>query len=175
MDRIVRRTVIAVTPLLMDLCLLLSAYSPLFLIGAIRADDDLLRNWLLGLGIGFTLLVLVPITGARSRSARPFRIAEVQSASGEVAAYVATYILPLLVVGDKKPRDLVAYAVCLAVIGVIFVRGRLLHYNPWVFLFLYRVFSVRVGDRGYYLVAKDEPRPGQTINAKLFANRFMLM
>jgi hypothetical protein len=159
----------------MDLCLLLSAFSPLFLIGSVRAEDSALMWWLLGIGVLFTAALLIPVLGAWGRAPRQFRIEKVQSASGEVAAYVATYILPLLVVGDKHPRDLAAYALCLALVGVIFIRGHLLHYNPWIFVFKRQVFSVYVGQNRYYLVAENEPRPDTDITAKLFAGRFLLM
>lgn len=170
-----RREIIAVQLFFMDLCLLLSAFSPLFLIGAVRAEDETLMRWLAGIGVIFTVLILIPILGALSRSARPFKILEVENASGEVAAYIATYILPLLIVGDKHARDFIAYALCLALIGLVFIRGHLLHYNPWIFIFGRRIFSVRVGEKRYYLIANEEPRPGNDIEAKLFAGRFMLM
>ena len=170
-----RREIIAAQSFFMDLCLLLSAFSPLFLIGAVRAEDETLMRWLAGIGVFCTVLILIPILGAQSRSARSFRITEVENASGEVAAYVATYILPLLIVGDKHPRDFIAYGLCLALIGLIFIRGHLLHYNPWIFIFGRRIFSVRIGEKRYYLISKEEPRPGKDINARLFAGRFMLM
>lgn len=170
-----RRKIVALGSFFMDLCLLLSSFSPLFLIGAVRAEDQTLMCWLAGIGIVFTALLLIPVLGAQARAARPFRVTEVESASGEVAAYVATYILPLLIVGDKHARDFIAYALCLALIGLIFIRGHLLHYNPWIFIFGRRIFSVRVGDRRYYLISNKEPRAGQDIDAKMFAGRFMLM
>lgn len=167
--------IIGVGSVFMDLCLCLSAFSPLFLIGAIRAEDEALMGWLIGLGVVFALLLLIPTIGAMSRAPRDFRITKVENASGEVAAYVATYILPLLIVGDKHPRDFIAYAACLALIGLIFIRGHLLHYNPWVFVFGRRIFSVSVGDKRFYLIAKSEPRSDQDVKVKVFGGRFMLM
>lgn len=166
---------IGVGSIFMDLCLCLSAFSPLFLIGAIRADNEVLQGWLIGLGVVFTLLLLIPIIGAMSRASRDFRITKVESASGEVAAYVATYILPLLIVGDKHPRDFIAYAACLALIALIFIRGNLLHYNPWVFLCGRRIFSVSVGNKQFYLIARGDPRSDQDVKVKVFGGRFMLM
>ncbi len=170
----IRHSIVALGSLFMDLCLLLSAYSPLFLIGCIRAEDEAVQQWLLGLGIGFTLLLLIPIIGAMSRAQEAFRIDEVENVSGEVAAYVATYILPFLTVADEKPRDFAAYAALLAFIGIIFIRGHLLHYNPWVFMLGRSIHSIRVGERSYYLIASKRPRVGKDIDARLFAKRFML-
>lgn len=159
----------------MDICLLLSAFSPLFLIGAVRAEDPTLMWWLIGLGVVFTAMLLIPVLGANMRAQRDFRIAKVENASGEVAAYVATYILPLLIVGDKHPRDFAAYGLCLALVGLIFIRGHLLHYNPWIFVYRRQIFSVYVGQSRYYLIADKEPRAGDDIKAKLFGGRFLLM
>jgi hypothetical protein len=171
---LVRRFIVAFTSLLVDLCLLLSAFSPLFLIGRVRAEDNTVQQWLLGIGIGFTLLLVIPIVGALNRAAEDFRVDTVESLSGEVAAYVATYILPLLMASDKKPNDFAAYGLLLAFIGIIFIRGHLLHYNPWIFMFGRSVYSIRVGANTYYLIAKNEPKPGTDVVARLFAKRFML-
>ncbi len=171
---LMRRKIIGREWLSADLCLLLSAFSPLFLIGAVRAQDEKLMFTLLGIGVVFTASLLLPILGAQSRAARSFHITGAESASGEVAAYVATYILPLLLVDDRNVRDFIAYALLLTLIGLIFVRGRLLHYNPWIFVFGRRIYSVRVANKHYYLITDTEPRAEQDINAKLFADRFML-
>jgi hypothetical protein len=157
-----------------DVCLLLSAYSPLFLIAWIRAEDCSVKHWLLGLGAGFTLALAIPVLGAVSRAKEDFKVGQVENAAGEVAAYVATYILPFLVVGDKKPADFAAYALLLTFIGVILVRGDLLHYNPWIFMGGRRIFTVRVADSTYYLISPERPPDDSEISAWSFGGRFLL-
>ena len=169
-----RRTFIALGPTLADVCLLLSAYSPLFLIARIRAEDASVQRWLLGLGIAFTVALAIPILGAVLRAPEDFRVEKVENAAGEVAAYVATYILPFLLVGEKKPADFAAYAALLAFIGVILLRGELLHYNPWIFMCGRRIFTVHVGGHTYYLISPERPADGTDIAARMFGNRFLL-
>jgi hypothetical protein len=173
-DGIVRILVIRLGELFNDICLLLSTYSPLFLIGYVRAEDPNVRTWLLRLGVIFTVLLAFPFIGARFRAKEDYRVTKVDDASGEVAAYVATYILPLLIVGDKQARDFEAYALFLAFIGIILIRGNLLHYNPWVFIFGRRIYTVRVGRRSYYLIAANAPAVDTDIAARPFADRFLL-
>jgi hypothetical protein len=155
--------------------LLLSSYSPLFLIAAIRMECEQTRQCLIWLGTAFTLLLVIPLLATSRSAPEDYKLASVENASGEVAAYVATYILPLLVVSDTRLVDLAAYAVVLMLIGLIMIRGELLHYNPWIFILGRTIHTVRMASgRTYYLVAKRHPQPGSVINARAFAERILL-
>ena len=123
--------------------LLLSSYVPLFVVGAVRFEDGRLRvalGVLVAVGI-WSLISLIRVSTRRvhPREATPTCVRDLSS---EVAAYVATYLLPLMTVADPGPRDLVAYALVLAVIGVVFVNSDLVGVNPLLSLCRYRVFQV---------------------------------
>lgn len=123
--------------------LLLSSYVPLFFVGAVRFDDSWLR---VALGIlvvaGIWSLISLIRVSTRRVHPREATATRVRDLGSEVAAYVATYLLPLMTVAKPGLRDLVAYALVLAVIGVVFVNSDLVGINPLLSLFGYRVFQV---------------------------------
>lgn len=73
--------------------------------------------------------------------ANPRRLVRVRGEGSQVAGYLASYILPLLVVADPSWRDLAAYGGFLAVFCVVSVRAHLLEVNPLLYLYGYRLFS----------------------------------
>jgi len=89
----------------------------------------------------WSLISLIRVSTRRvhPREARP---TSVRDLSSEVGAYVATYLLPLMTVPDPEPRDLIAYALVLTVIGIVFVNSDLVGVNPLLSLWGYRVFQV---------------------------------
>ena len=66
-----RRRIIALGSFFMDLCLLLSAFRLCFLLGRCAAEDKALMYWLAGIGVVFTVLLLIPVLGAQARTPRP--------------------------------------------------------------------------------------------------------
>ena len=85
---------------------------------------------------------------SRRTAGDPVRVAEVEDAGAEVAGYIATYLLPFLTVAEPSPRDLVAYALFLLVIGVVYVRSEMTQINPTLYLLGYTVARVTT-DQGW--------------------------
>ena len=123
--------------------LLLSSYVPLFIVGALRFNNGWLCTFLVCIAVGavWSLVRLVRVSKLRvsSRKATP---TSVRDRSSEVAAYVATYLLPLMTVADPGVRDLIAYAFVLVTLGVVFVNSDLVGVNPLLSFCGYRVFRV---------------------------------
>lgn len=126
--------------------LFISSYSPALLILAVRAYD---RSWTLfwlslGLAIAAALSFYLFIRVTRRRG--PFRanVVELEPRDAELAAYVATYLLPFVVVFGAKPQDVVALALFLAFIGLLWVDSGLIYLNPLLALARYRVYVVRL-------------------------------
>ncbi|MCE2530085.1 MAG: hypothetical protein J4G11_09475 [Acidimicrobiia bacterium] len=123
--------------------LFLSSYVPLFFVGAVRFDDSRLRVFLGFLVIaGIWSLVSLILVSTRRVHPREATSTRVRDLSSEVAAYVATYLLPLMTVPNPSPRDLIAYALVLSVFGVVFVNSDLVGVNPLLSLCGYSVFRV---------------------------------
>jgi hypothetical protein len=69
---------------------------------------------------------------------------EVEDQGGEVTAYLATYLLPLLGAKPSGLNEYAAYIVYFVVLFVVFMRSeRLALVNPTLYLAGYRVFTAR--------------------------------
>jgi hypothetical protein len=146
--------------------LFLSSYAPLFVILAIRFQGAALRGVCAGLaavGLGYLAVVLWVIP--RAAQPRVYPVEEVNDASGEVAGYLATYLVPFVTVTSPSAADVIGYCILALVVLVIFMRSDLAQINPALYLLGRRVASITAGGRSYYLVCRRLPRPPRRIDA----------
>jgi hypothetical protein len=139
--------------------LFLSSYSPAFLILAVRS---LHRSTALFAG---SLAIAVVSAGAfllfvwLARQGGPFRavVEDVEPRDGDLAAYVATYLLPFVVVFGATAQDVVALALFLFFIGLLWVNSRMVYLNPLLAMARYHVYVVRLRPLGV-TTAESVPR-----------------
>lgn len=130
--------------------LFLSSYAPLFGLLALRSyDRSCTVFWisvsLLALSIGSFGIFL----RAASRSPKyAVAVVSVEHRSADVAGYAVTYLLPFLAVFEGGWRDVLALAVFIALIGVIYVNSGMLYVNPLLALLGYHLLLVRVTTSG---------------------------
>lgn len=149
--------------------LFLSSYAPLFALLAIRFEQPWL--WIscavlavVGVGALWLLLRL----DARSAPG-PHVLASADDAGPAAAAYLASYLLPFLIIPVPTIRDVMAYLGFLAVAAAIHLRSSVVQVNPLLYLFGYRVLSV-TDDRGLraYMITRHSVSAG----AQILATRF---
>ena len=146
--------------------LFLSSYAPLFVILAIRFQGAALKTVCAVLaGAGFLYLVLVVYLVSGRAQARGYPVASVRDASGEVAGYLATYLVPFVTVPSPSAADLADYCILAVVVLAIFLRSELATINPALYLLGWRVASITTGETSYYLVCRRLPRPPARISA----------
>jgi|GEM_PF-3373303 len=147
-----------------NILLFLSSFAPLFLALAMRFTETPLRLVSLGLavtGIGVLWGVLAYWAG---RSEITIVAASVDDRGADVGGYVAAYLMPLLVVSEPSGWDIGAYALILFVIGTVYVRSRMIQFNPVLYLMGYRLYSITTQD-GFqgYLIHRATPGVGEEI------------
>ena len=160
-----------------DWALFLSSYSPLPILLAVRLYGlhDCGAPWLVVLLVGMMLPLVHVLSDVRFVTGRDFRVTRVNGAAGEVTGYIASYILPLIVIGKLIWTDYIAYGLFIIIVGIVMTRGELLHINPWVYLFGWRLYNVSIDDDDrYYLLSKREPRINSIIHAKKIRNRLLI-
>jgi hypothetical protein len=146
--------------------LFLSSYAPLFAILAIRFDGTALKAVCAALAaFGLLYLVLVVWVVPRAAQPRSYPVQSVDDAAGEVAGYLATYLLPFVAVPSPTAADLAGYCILAVVVAVIFTRSELARINPTLYLLGWRVASIDTGQMRYYLVCRRLPRAGTSIDA----------
>lgn len=147
--------------------LFLSSYSALFLLLALRFDDRNLRLVSLGLGvIGLFDAVRLVLWQPKRVGASPYTIAGVSDHGSQVAGYLVSYLLPFLPITDPTMSDIVAYALFLLVVGIIFIRSDMAQINPTLYLLGRRVLQIKT-DEGWsgFAVVRGLPQPGDTLRA----------
>ena len=157
----------AASDLVVEIALFLCSYAPLFLILAIRFTEhwlELLCGGLFALGLAGGLAVVLRYRGVSGRS---WTATRVEDRGAEVAGYLASYILPFVVVAEPSWRDLVGYAIFFLVAGTIYIRSGMLQINPTLYLFGWRVLAVSLGDRWTgYALARSSLAPGDSIEVR---------
>lgn len=155
--------------------LFLSSYSPLLGIFAIRLSEKHP-----GRAVGIALLafifaVNVALLLRRRLGTRDFHIESLTSGAGELTAYIATYLLPFLVVSDVGWRDLVSYALLIFIIGLVSTREGLLHINPLLAIFRWRVSTITTADGAtYYLLSRRRVGAGTVVRSVILSRRLIM-
>ena len=132
-----------------------SSYAPLFALLALRFNGILLRS-ILGTFAGIFLIdtLRVVVFVPRRVGANPLTIKTISDEGGQVAGYLATYLLPFLVLPSPSASDLAAYALFIAIAGIVTIRSNLTFINPTLYLFGYRLISITTeeGFAGFAIV-----------------------
>jgi hypothetical protein len=158
--------------------LYLSGYAPLLIIFALRligknhpvkaAASTILASLLIGNAyLSYRLMRSGP---------EDYVAKQVDSRTSDVAAFVATYLLPFAVVSDVTCWDLGAYAAFVYIVGLVCVRGDYIYINPLLALFGYRAYQITTGaDRVWMLLSKDRIYANTAITARSVAYRFLIL
>ena len=128
------------------LALFISSYSPALLILAVRSWHHATGLFWVSLGLAvlsagaFLLFIFV------ARQGGPFRakVDEVESQDAELAAYVATYLLPFVVVFGATVQDVIALGLFLFFVGILWVNSGMVYLNPLLALIGYHVYVARI-------------------------------
>lgn len=145
--------------------LFVGSYVALFLLLAIRFHTTWLVIACSSIAlIGMLDMLWVVFGVVRRTEPEPIRLAEVADAGPAVAGYLATYLLPFLIVAQPDARDLIAYAIFLVVSGLVYVRSEMTQVNPTLYLLGRRVVAIRT-DGGWpgHLVARSSPQVGDVV------------
>jgi hypothetical protein len=126
--------------------LFLSSYSPAFLILAVRSFHYSTALFAISLGVAIVSASAFLLFIRVAREGGPFRamIEDVEPRDGDLAAFVATYLLPFVVVFGVTAQDVIALALFLFFIGVLWINSRMIYLNPLLALAGYHVYVVRI-------------------------------
>jgi hypothetical protein len=148
----------------------LSSYSFLFVILALRFQRAplVIGCWILaGLGLAAAAWIL---STEKAKAPASFGVSKVEDQGSEVAAYLATYLLPFVTLSEPSDRDVISYLLFILVAALIYIQSDLLQINPVLYLFRRRVVKVttKAGWQAY-LVTRQAPLPGESILATTLA------
>ena len=165
--------------------LFLSSYSPAFLILAVRSIDRSCTLFVISLtlALGGGGLFIAFVRFAKRGGPYNAVVLDVEPHDADLAAYVATYLLPFVVVFGARVQDVVALGLFLFFIGILWVNSGMLYLNPLLALRGYHVYVVRlatVGDPGAttgrgFLVSKERDlRVDSTVRVDTIATNVLL-
>lgn len=145
--------------------LFVTSYAPLAIMLAVKNSESV---WPLRDSIGFWSFAALGTVGlmdafrlprgAQRRSHRRVQLTDIQDEGGQVAGYLATYLLPFLNVDIDGWRGGAALAVYFVVLFVVFLRSDLALVNPALYVAGWRVVSAtNEGRRVLVLAERNAP------------------
>lgn len=159
--------------------LFLSSYTPLFILIGLRSI-----NRLDGITVAAGVLTVAGLLGtglflitAHRKAVGEYELTEVECRDGDVAAYAATYLLPFLPIFSGSWQDVASLIGFVALLGVVYVRSRLIYVNPFLALIglrLWRVIPKTPGSADgdteggwprFLLTDSEQIHRGQTVRA----------
>lgn len=157
--------------------LFLSSYTPLFVILGIKAANrDIVVAWafvLVGIASGVAMLLVLAWT--RRLGSTPVQVLSASSGSGEVVAYVFTYLIPFVGTSIATTADVIALVVLFATIGLVFINSDLVLVNPLLTGAGFHLHHVETPARTNYLVLSRNdlpPAAGSEIRVRRIGNTF---
>jgi hypothetical protein len=165
--------------------LFLSSYAPAFLILAVRSIDRSCALFAvsLTLAVGTSGVFLLFIRFARGGAPFNTTVVDVEPHDADLAAYVATYLLPFIVVFGASVQDVIALGLFLFFIGILWVNSGMLYLNPLLALRGYHVYVAQlrtVGDpaaqpaRGFVLSRRRDLREDDTVRTDTIASNVFI-
>lgn len=144
--------------------LFLSSYGPLLALTAVRLDSGAYRTFLFWLAAAGGAALVAALAASRRIAPRDRIVTSVSDRGGDVAGYLATYLLPFLTVSDPATRDVIAYAGFIFLVGVVYTRSALLSVNPLLYVLGYRlVFVGTQSGQANLLICRSVPSAGDRI------------
>jgi hypothetical protein len=103
----------------------------------------------------------------RSFDGVPSEVLSIESVQHEHLTFLATYIIPLVVIDLNEPRNVIVLFSLLAAIGVIYVKTNLFYVNPSLALLGYHIYKIKlkIDDEGtdLILISKERVEAGNKI------------
>ena len=151
----------------MGIRLFASSYAAAFAIAAIRFDGAWLR-WSCTAVAVLSIVAALSFVGNSRRQLAPIHVtvASVDDVGSEVGGYLATYLLPFILIPTPSLRDLLAYATFLALLALVYIRSDLIRVNPTMYVLGYKLVKINTTKgRGHYLLTRQVPAIGQVVVA----------
>jgi hypothetical protein len=145
-----------------NVTLFLSSYLPLFILVGVRSiGRSTLIVWVcVGFVVAAVIGTAVFLAAITSRNQLPIEVTSIENRDGDVAGYAATYLLPFVTVFTGTWQDLTSLLGFIGILGIIYVRSRLIYINPTLALL------------GFHLsrLLYQTPRPAGSTPAETSAN-----
>lgn len=135
--------------------LMFGAYGPVLAILGLRIGFTAVGFALLGAAaLGAALWSFFLLDIAEHRQRRTVKVKAASTLDSNVAAYVASYLLPVLAAKTTGTSTYIAYGLAAALILVVAYRADLGTINPLAYIFGYRAYSVTIGDDTVTVLSK---------------------
>ncbi len=155
--------------------LFLSSYFFLFIIFSLLWYEK--HFWLSVAVAAASVLTLLALLGyirsvSRTNQRKTGKVVSVERKDGEVMGYVASYLIPFVTFsidnehGQVSVPQVLALAVFLLVLLVIYVNSNMIYINPVLNIFGYHLYAIEIehGGREVYYLARKPVRRDESIS-----------
>ena len=149
--------------LVTKILLFLSSYAPLLVILGVRNSFGHTKISIVLFAVAaLSVLALVAFLAvARSLAPHEVTVQQATSKDSEAMSYVITYLLPFLGLDSSDGSDQISLAIFLFMLAALYISSNLIHMNPMLSLFRYRILEIDSldGKRSILLTKRVHIRP----------------
>jgi len=149
--------------------LFLGAYAPLVFLFGIRLlakAHPMKAYFCFGVSVlmAVALWLMFIVTRAQPQD---YKAEDASSGAEELAGFIATYLLPFIMVGDVSDLDLLAYSLYFVIVAIVCLRGGFLHLNPLLALFGFSIYTINtLRGRRLLVLSRDAIERGDTFEGR---------
>ena len=118
--------------ILVKISLFISSY--LFLIVALLIMDSNSNILWICLGLVCISIGIVLLSFSRKINGKNYKIKSIQDKNEQAVAYLMTYIIPFITIGDSNVKEVLATVIVLIIIAIIYIKLDLIYVNPIVLI-----------------------------------------
>jgi len=153
--------------------LFLSSYIPLWVIFSIITMRTLpYVAWtFVGLTVVSLIGTLVFMRAVQRFSGVELAVGVIHRKDGETMSYIASYIIPFAATAFDRTEQIVALAVFLIVLCIVYINSSMIHINPLLSMMGFRLYEIEDAQGNpYFLISKRNLRRGDSVRAIDLAN-----
>ena len=128
------------------LLLFLSAYTPLFLIMAVKygLTHRIFGGCLIAISILSIALLLLYLRAAGAMGVDRVVVGKISGKDTEAMSYIVTYLIPFLDIKIDEPTSAISLFLLFLVVGILYVHSNLIYINPTLNLLKYHLFEIEL-------------------------------
>jgi hypothetical protein len=153
--------------ILVKISLFISSY--LFLIVALLIMDSNSNILWICLGLVCISIGIVLLSFSRKINGKNYKIKSIQDKNEQAVAYLMTYIIPFITIGDSNVKEVLATVIVLIIIAIIYIKLDLIYVNPIVLILGYYIYEIELENGTKRTLISNKRLRSYNINDKIYA------
>ena len=147
--------------------LFISSY--LFLIVALLIIDS--SSYILWICLGIVCISIgtILLSFSKKVNGRSYKIKAIQDKNEQAVAYLMTYIIPFITIGNSETKEILATVLILIIISIIYIKLDLIYINPIMLVLGYYIYEIELENGTKRTFISNKRLRSYNINDKIYA------